>query len=61
MSTAISSPRSSSRRRPPTRRSPRSTSTATGISADEFTQLYLEFFGSEDPDTPGNWFWGPFE
>jgi hypothetical protein len=31
------------------------------ISGEEFTQLYLEFFASEDPDAPGNWFWGPFE
>ncbi len=31
------------------------------ISGDEFTRLYLEFFSSEDPEAPGNWFWGPFE
>lgn len=31
------------------------------ISAAEFTRLYLEFFTSEDPEAPGNWFWGPLE
>ena len=30
------------------------------ISHDEFTQLYLEFFTSDDPEAPGSSFWGPF-
>ncbi len=31
------------------------------ISRDEFTQLYLEFFTSDDPEAPGSRFWGPFQ
>lgn len=30
------------------------------LSRAEFTDLYLEFFTSDDPDAPGSWFWGPF-
>ena len=28
------------------------------LSHEEFHQLYLEFFRSEDPDAPGSWLWG---
>ena len=31
-----------------------------GITADEFDQLLQEYFLSDDPDTPGSSFWGPF-
>ena len=30
------------------------------ISRDEFVEAYRQFFLSDDPDAPGNWFFGPF-
>jgi len=29
------------------------------ISREEFAQLYLEYFTTEDPDAPASAFWGP--
>jgi steroid delta-isomerase-like uncharacterized protein len=30
------------------------------IPGDEFPELFRQFFLSDDPDAPGNWFFGPF-
>ena len=30
------------------------------ISDQEFAEAMFDFFGSEDPNAPGNWFFGPF-
>ena len=30
------------------------------LSRDEFAELYLEFFRSDDPEAPGSWLWGPW-
>ena len=29
------------------------------ITVDEFVLLHQQFFSSDDPDSPGNWFYGP--
>ena len=31
------------------------------ISLDEFVLLHQQFFSSNDPDSPGNWFYGPLD
>ena len=30
------------------------------LTRDEWEQLFLDFFLSDDPDAPGSWLWGPF-
>ena len=30
------------------------------LSGDEWEQLFLDFFPSDDADAPGSWLWGPF-